>query len=196
METDLFQSIKEKYGDVASFASWSPKISGKAKSGIDDLSIFEPLNTNNVIQTLHTDSVLVGLNISRGDIKCEAWRNFHSPNSKATDYKLRLAVPGTALSGCYMTDVLKGIVEVDSGKVVKDFRDNPQKLKPHLDSLKDELKFISSKRPRLYAFGSIAFKLLIDNLASEYEIIQLYHYASYNISIAKLCEQYQKRSKV
>ena len=77
MNLQKFEDIKVRYGFVASWACWSPRQGEKATSGVSDLEVFNPTNPNNKIEELHTRFVLVGLNISRGDIDDNPWRNFH-----------------------------------------------------------------------------------------------------------------------
>jgi hypothetical protein len=192
MKLDKFNLIKEKYGDVASWACWSPQMDDKKKSGIDDLSIFDSSNTHNVIDRLHTEGVLVAYNISRDDIH-EPFQNFHSSNPKNTDYKLRYGLIDTNLWGCYMTDILKDFVEVKAEKAAKYFRDNPDQLIPHIKSFKEELNFVCDYKPILFALGEHVYNLLMKNFKNEYQIIKIYHYAS-AIKLDKFCQQYRDAS--
>jgi hypothetical protein len=60
---ELFHSIKEKYGNVSSWALWATSENSKTKLGMDDISFFEnPSDT--VLDVLNPNIVLVGLNIS------------------------------------------------------------------------------------------------------------------------------------
>ena len=57
MELDRFNLIRKRYGKLASWATWSPQDDLEdARSGIRDLSIFDPQNSTNVIRDLHTDT--------------------------------------------------------------------------------------------------------------------------------------------
>ena len=189
MELEKFLRIKEKYGFVASWACWASQSGTKAKDGIDDLEIFNINNPNNVLNDLHTKFVLVGLNISRADIDDEAWRNFHSPSPKATDYKLRYAISDSVLWGSYMTDLLKDFVEVDASKATRFFKQNPEKLSKHLEFFQEELNFVCENKPTLFALGGDTFQLLSECFGDKYKIVKLYHYAS-QIKLEALRHQY------
>ena len=103
---DKFEFIKEKYGHWASWAIWS-EAGDTPKSNVGDLSIF---TGNDFLEFLNTEVVLVGLNISRGDIKYPL-ANFHDARSEATDYKIRYALKSTPFWGGYMTDIIKDFNE-------------------------------------------------------------------------------------
>ena len=90
VELKKFQYLKEKYGHWTSWAIWS-EVGQTPKSNIGDLSIFEG---NNFLKILNPDVVLVGLNISRGNIKFPL-ANFHDMRSEAMDYKIRFALKET-----------------------------------------------------------------------------------------------------
>ena len=62
---DKFEFIKEKYGHWTSWAIWA-NAGDTPKSNVGDLSIF---SGDDFLTQLNSEVVLVGLNISRGDIK-------------------------------------------------------------------------------------------------------------------------------
>ena len=97
---EKFEFIREKYGHWTSWAVWAD--AGETpKSHIGDLSIFD---RDGVQDSLNSEIVLVGLNISRGDIEYPL-ANFHDKRPQATDYKIRYALKNTLLWGGYMTDI-------------------------------------------------------------------------------------------
>ena len=192
MKLDKFNLIKEKYGDVASWACWSSQLDDREKSGIDDLSIFDSSNTHNVIDRLHTKAVLVALNFSTEDMSHHPWHNFHSSKSTNTDFKLRYALKDTKLWGCYMTDILKNFVEVDSEKAVEFFKENPEQLIPHVKSFQEELDFVCIEKPILFALGGRVYELLKENFGKKFKIEKLNHYAYRNMNKEALRNHYLK----
>lgn len=102
IDREHFQFLKVKYSHWSSWAIWSA--AGETpKSNVGDLSVFEG---DNFLQFLNPEIFLVGLNISRGDIK-NPLANFHDARAEATDYKIRYALTDSALWGGYMTDIIK-----------------------------------------------------------------------------------------
>lgn len=194
MNLDKFEEIRERYGFVSSWACWSSREGEKATSGVSDLEVFNPNNPNNKLEELHTRFVLVGLNISRGDIDDSPWRNFHSASPNATDYKLRYALEGSALWGSYMTDLLKDFVEVSASKASRYFKQNPRQLEKHLTNFEEELGFVCEKRPVLFALGDDTYNLLNEHFSVRYEIVKLYHYAR-RVSLEELRTQYMSSIK-
>ena len=59
-----FDYIKEKYGNVGSWAIWAGE-GDKPKSNIGDLTILDPDINKKLLSQLNPNVVLVGLNISR-----------------------------------------------------------------------------------------------------------------------------------
>jgi len=186
MELEKFERIKCLYGGVASWACWSPQSDpDKPKSGTGDLSIFDPKNPNNTISSLHTNFVLVGLNISRDDVSDKPWRNFHSYNPRATDYIIRLMLEETKLWGSYMTDIFKNFPEPKSSKVKAYCKKNPDQLKSQVKAFREEMKLVCNNQTTLIAFGKVTFEILEANLRNDFKIQKVHHYADTNTSIDK-----------
>jgi len=178
MDLEKFESVKCLYGGVASWACWSPQSDPeRKKSGIGDLSIFDPKNPNNTISSLHTNFVLVGLNISRDDVSDKPWRNFHSYNPRANDYKIRLMLEGTKLWGSYMTDIFKNFPEPNSSKVKAYCRKNPDQLESQVEAFREEMKFVCDNQTTLIAFGGVTFEILEANFKNDFKIQKVLHYA-------------------
>ena len=175
-----FQDIRKKYGSVASWAVWAPRID-TPKSGISDLTIFKEGHPGDILGTIHTEFLLVALNFSRTPEKAK-WANFHSSNPYATDYKLRYALEGTPLWGSYITDLIKNLVEVKGSKVIDRIRADPEILTKNIKSLRKEIDYVSDGKPTLVAIGKKSYDLLThkkNGLADEFKIIKIPHYANH-----------------
>ena len=83
IDTQQFETIKQKHGGYASWAAWAVAAE-KPKSNMGDVSRFE---NESVLSLLKNDVVMVGLNISRA--VSEPFTNFHDPNPRANDFKIR-----------------------------------------------------------------------------------------------------------
>ena len=62
----------EKYGNVGSWAIWAD-VEDKPKSNVGDMNVFHDID---LLKTLNTQYIFVGLNISRNLINSD-WGNFH-----------------------------------------------------------------------------------------------------------------------
>ena len=78
-----------------------------------------------------------------------------------------------------MTDIIKGLIEVDSENVIKHLKDNPNTLESSLKTFREEIADLGVTAPIILAFGAIAHKVLLRNLLpSEYtRLIKLTHYS-------------------
>jgi hypothetical protein len=65
---DAYNKIKDKYGNISSWALWAEDADIRSKKGMDDISFFEN-PSQSTLDLLNPNIILVGLNISRGDIK-------------------------------------------------------------------------------------------------------------------------------
>ncbi|RUM92032.1 MAG: hypothetical protein DSZ27_04660 [Thiomicrospira sp.] len=168
-----FENIKEKYGHYASWAVWSEE--GLTPKSNMCTAIFDNPSTLNL---LHTDYVLVALNISRAIKK--PLGNFHPDYTAAADYKTRYALKNTPLWGAYMTDIIKDFEEVVSGKMMKYLKENPEFEKKNIESFVKELNFIGAKNPTLVAIGNDSFNILERNFVNQFEIKKIPHYSNYS----------------
>src|ERR1022692_1926410 len=112
IDIQQFENIKQKHGCYASWAVWADA-SEKAKSNMGDVSHFK---NKSVLSLLKTNVGMVGLNISRP--VSEPFVNFHDPNPRANDFKIRYAFKDSAYYGAYMTDIIKFLERVDSKNVM------------------------------------------------------------------------------
>jgi hypothetical protein len=171
---EKFEFIKEKYGHWTSWAIW-PEAGDTPKSNVGDLSIFIG---DEFLQHLNPEIVLVGLNISRGDIKFPL-ANFHDARSEATDYKIRYALKSTPFWGGYMTDIIKDFNEKESGKMMSYLRANKVFEDSNVEIFRQELKDLGSVNPTIIAFGNDAYSILLRNFKNEYKVLKVPHYANY-----------------
>jgi hypothetical protein len=159
MTTELFEKIKAKHGQCASWAVWADAGSTE-KSNVDDLSIFDIEKNPQILEKLNQNIILVGLNCATRPLGKEAFSNFHPKSSKANDFKTRYAFKGTEYWGAYMTDIIKGCHETDSKKVIKHLKEHPEVVTKNIENFKQELLDIESKEPLLIAFGVDVYDLL------------------------------------
>jgi hypothetical protein len=175
---ERFDLIKLKHGGYSSWAVWAPGTRGP-KSGIGDLSVLDANANPMVLQTVNPTVVMVGLNISRSFE--EPFRNFHDENPNANDFKLRSAFTGTPYYGAYMTDVVKNVPMVKSGDLIRYLRENPAVIGSQITTFREELQDLGGAQPTILAFGSTAYKLLLQHLMpSDYQaLVRLTHYSHY-----------------
>jgi len=174
IDKEKFEFIKNKYGHWTSWAIWAD--AGETpKSNIGDLTVF---NGTDFLSALNPEIVLVGLNISRGDIKFPL-ANFHDARPEATDYKIRYALQETPFWGGYMTDIIKDFNEKESGKMMAYLRSNKDFERSNVEIFKQELKDLGSINPTIIAFGNDAYSILSRNFKDQYKVLKVPHYANY-----------------
>jgi len=172
---EKFDYIKDKYGYWTSWAIWA-EVGETPKSNVGDLSIFIG---DKFLEILNPEVILVGLNISRGDVRYPL-ANFHDIRTEATDYKIRYALKDTPFWGGYMTDIIKDFNEKESGKMVAYLRTNKEFEESNVEIFKQELKDLESKDPTIVAFGNDAYSILIRNFKNQYRVLKVPHYANYS----------------
>jgi hypothetical protein len=173
---EKFVEIRERFGHFASWAIWADE--GKnPKDNIDDLSVLNPDLNPSLLKTLHGNSILLGLNISR---RIEhPLGNFHDPRPMATDFKIRYALKDTSYRGSYMTDIIKGFEEKVSGRLMSFLRNNKDFERDNIRQLLEEIEFLGFSNPVLVTFGKDAEKIAKRNLCKEFQIVGIPHYANY-----------------
>jgi len=173
---ETFIKIRERFGHFASWAVWSE--GKKPKDNIDDLNILDPDQNPKLLETLHGNSIFLGLNISR---KIERpLGNFHDPRPMATDFKIRCALKNTGYWGSYMTDIIKDFEEKASGKMMSFLRSNKGFEEDNIQKLRDEIESLGFADPLLVTFGKDAETIAKRNLGTEFQIICIPHYANYS----------------
>ena len=177
IDRQRFELIRGKHGAYGSWAVWASP-SGAPKSHVGELRVFDQQANAGLLDTLKPGVVMVGLNISRG-CPDEPCRNFHDAGASANDFKIRYAFSGTSFWGAYMTDIIKGVVEPDSGALINWLRQNSQVIVEHAKAFRAELSDLGQPRPVILAFGGGAHNLLVDNLpARDYaHLVRLTHYS-------------------
>jgi len=160
-----FEKLTEKYGSVSSWAIWN-------QSDLTDTSV---ISKN--ISELHTNYVLLGLNISKS-IDLSYWQNFHSTSH---DRKLTYACNHTKLRGSYITDIFKGIAEPNSGNIEAAL--SPQVIQSNVNFFIEEMRDISIQDETIFlAFGSKVtnyFTKYYSNYFPKNQLISYYHYSYY-----------------
>ncbi len=185
---EKFNSLKQKYEKTSSWAVWEEE--GKtAKSNVGNMDILNPEINKKLLDTLNPNIIMVGLNLSGWSDDAPAFSNFHSSSSAAQDYKIRYAFKNTNYWGAYMTDVIKGHVEVDSTKLLKHLRNNPENIAQHIENFQAELRDLKNQNPIILAFGVGAHSLLKRYLPLNCysQLISITHY-SHHISKVKYRE--------
>lgn len=172
MNLETYNIIKEKYGNISSWAIWEIYNDNRNKNKIDNIDFF--INpTPSFLNILNPNIVLVGLNISE---KIErTFGNFHPIKTSAQDYKTRFALYNTMFWGAYMTDIIKSYEEKISGNLII----NKIFEKENIKLFEQELLDIGSKNPIIIAFGNDSYKILKRNLKDKYKIYKVPHYSSY-----------------
>ena len=184
---EKFDSIKEKYGRVASWAIWAHE-DEEPKSNMGDLTVLDPEINKNLLSELNPNVVLVALNFSE-DVNHKPFENFHA-GGKFQDYKTRYALRDSPYWGGYMTDIIKNQPEKNSDELVKYLKTHPDEVQSNVESFRQELRDIGAKKPKLVAFGNDVYDILKRNLP-EFEIVKIPHYAHF-ISKEKYREQIRR----
>jgi len=167
------ENIKQKHGSYASWAVWADA-SEKPKSNMGDVSHFK---NESVLSFLKNNIVMVGLNISRPVPK--PFHNFHDPNPRANDFKIRYAFRDSPYYGAYMTDIIKFVEEIDSKNVMRYLQERPETIEENLRTFREEMQDLKATAPVILAFGKNAYKLLSESLnRNEYcKLVRLTHYS-------------------
>ena len=176
IKKENYVKLKEKYGNIASWAIWDKPCKSKKKDNISGEEWC--LNDDELMKNIKTKYVLVALN-PHGDENAiqskkqdKPWsQNFHT---SANDRKLRDAVRGTSFEGSYITDLFKNKPtegEESLKKVINE--DNEKKA---VEELEKEIALISDN-VILIALGNKVFDVLIRHLSGPYVIRKIKHFA-------------------
>lgn len=176
ISNEKFIEIRERFGHFASWAIWADE-GVNPKDNIDDLSVLDPDVNPNLLNTIHGNSILLGLNISRRIERPLA--NFHDPRSVATDFKIRYAFKGTGYYGSYMTDIIKDFEEKASGKMMSFLRNNQDFERENIQKLREEIDVLEIPNPVIVTFGRDAEKVATRNFGNDLKVIGIPHYASF-----------------
>jgi len=187
VDKETFDLIKEKHGAHASWAVWAEPTTGP-KSNIGDLSVLDPDQNPTLLQKLRNDVAMVALNLSR--FAPASFANFHDPSPVAQDYKIRYAFSGTHYYGAYMTDLVKGVVMLESSNLMRHLAENPPLISDNIHRLLEEFDDLNCAAPTLIAFGNDAYLLAAKHIPSSryMRLVRVTHYSHY---ISK--EEYRHR---
>ena len=167
---DVCQTL-EKFDEYASWAVWD-------KDGRFD---YKSTKTD-----LKTGCVLVAYNPSSKSKdpstgKKIPWGSFHKMNKNntlvANDTKLKNAILGTRLSGCYITDIIKSRCESKSESVKNSLTE--EEIEENVDVFLNEMTALGNVS-LLVAIGNDTFSLLTENprINDQYKIIKIPHYSA------------------
>jgi hypothetical protein len=178
VDRETFDRIKEKHGLYASWAVW-PAPNGKPKSKMGDLTVLDPDRNPALLGILRSDVVMLGLNLSRD--WPPPFGNFHDANPAGQDYKIRFAFTGTPFYGAYMTDIIKGVVMLKAGDLMRYLAAHPDVVAESVECLLEEFDDLKSESPTVIAFGGSAQLLAAKHLpANRYSrLVRVTHYAHY-----------------
>lgn len=166
-----YEYLRTLYGGYSSWMVWEEPLEGKPKSNIEKM---DPFKSSTIRKELRTEYVFVGLNASR---KLEGdWQNFHSASRYQNDYKLRYAFNHSRFLGSYITDVIKGIENPNSGQIMKKVSSGEIKIEEHIKALEDEIRVLRPKY--IISIGKDADKLLKKHTDNR-NIVNIPHYAIY-----------------
>lgn len=122
---------------------------------------------------------MVGLNISAP--LPLPWSNFRIGRN---DRKLIHAFNEGCFRGAYMTDLIKGEVEVNSANIQKRIRSGDLDINRHISDFVTEMKDIgATESPFFILFGGLVSELFTKYLAGDYPLyVSCQHYAVYGSS--------------
>ena len=174
----MFDLIKRKHGTYASWAVWAEPTAGP-KSNIGDLRVLDPDLNPDLLKMLCNDVVMLGLNVSR--FLPPLLGNFHDRSPAGQDFKIRFAFAGTRYYGAYMTDLIKEVVMLASGDLVRYLAETPSVVGENVKRLLAEFEDLGSPAPIVIAFGRDAYRLAKQNLpSSRYSrLVGVTHYSHY-----------------
>ena len=178
VDRETFDRIKEKHGPYASWAVWSEP-DGRPKSNQGDLTVLDPDRNPALLGMLRSDVVMVGLNLSRD--RPPPFGNFHDARAEGQDYKIRFAFTGTPFYGAYMTDIIKGVVMLKSGNLMRYLAADPHVVAESVECLLEEFDDLKSESPTVIAFGGSAHLLAAKHLpANRYSrLVRVTHYSDH-----------------
>lgn len=167
ISTEQFNQLEAKYGQYASWAIWNP----------DDPRDTSIIRDN--LADLNPAIVMVGLNVSAP--LPFPWANFRIGRN---DRKLIHAFNNGEFRGAYMTDIVKGEVEVRSDNIKKRIKSGELDIHKHVDAFKVEMSDIGADECSLFIlFGGMVDELFQKYLAGQFPgFVACQHFAVYGSS--------------
>jgi hypothetical protein len=188
MDKSTFEQIKAKHGAYASWAVWAEPDEAP-KSNIADLTVLDPARNPSLLDILRNDVVMLGRGFS-GPVPALPFTNFHDPNPRGQDYKIRYAFSNSPYYGAYMTNLIKGVVARESGDLRELLKSDPSLVAKSIGRLLGEFDDLDSPEPLVIAFGSDTYALAAQHIPSHRRGL-LVRVTSYGQYISK--EDYRKR---
>jgi len=203
LDRKTYKLMKKKYGGVGSWAVWCPQTDKNApKSNMGNMDWTK--DEDGLCSVLNPEFVFVGLNLSNSygkysDVKTP-WVNFHSGNPHGNSFKLRFALKDTSFWGAYMTDLIKGVKETDSKKVVSKLKKDSALLERNMKEFEREISHLGGK-PVLVALGD-AVNEFLQMFKGKYKILPLHHYSyskinkeQYRVEVLDSLKTYRRWAK-
>lgn len=174
----VFQKLKSEYGICSSWAVWVEEERKPLKASVHDTSIFDLESNPSLLDELQNDYVLVALNFSTDIAEKTNWQEFDNFHSGKTDWKIRHALIGSPLWGCYMTDFLKNFPHLKARDAKKEMEkaENREKYAQNVSDFKTELSILGGENSTLIAFGREAEYFLQKEFPDK-KIVYVPHYA-------------------
>lgn len=172
---ERFDLIKKNWGEIASWAVWEGPYD-RSKLNVGDLTLFED---EKILKILNPEVILVGLNISRDDLRgAPAFTNFHSKSEDAQEYKLRYVLKDTGLWGGYMTDIIKDHPDINSKNVLEKLKKDPSIETKSIESFQSEIDDLGVKEPLIIALGGPSYEI-IKRYFNPSRVVKLTHFSHY-----------------
>ena len=170
MDKEKYEGIKKKYGRYASWAIWD-------ETNIQDTSIIEKN-----FQELHSDVVMVALNISTPLGDWGSFYNFHygkNGSIRKNAKKICDAFNNSSYRGAYMTDILKDVVGADSSKIMTEVRSGNVSVETHIKRFNEEMDCIDATKNTLFIlFGGNVSSIFRKYCGRDYKnFIEIFHYS-------------------
>ena len=186
MTKEKFLAIKERYGNVSSFAIWlkDPKTAIRPTKQSWDMSCFVEPKLSKSLEQMRTNIIFVGENISQVPVskdptyKENSFVNFHSGSC---DYRLMKAffeLPD--FYGIYMTDIYKNFNNKVGNDVSDYFKNHQEEEKRQFEAFQEEIDFVADGiEPLFIISGNVtveAFERF--NKDKKYKYISICHYSA------------------
>jgi hypothetical protein len=128
------------------------------------------------LDTLKTSVVVIGLNVSRA--VANRWLNFHSRDHAR---KLMFAFNNSPYRGAYMTDLIKGEIEANSGRMSARIRNGKVDIQKHINTFRAEMHDVGVQQYDLFIlFGADVTNVFTTHLARIYpNYVRCPHYSMY-----------------
>lgn len=164
---EQFNELEARYGLYSSWAIWNP----------DDPRDASVIRRN--LADLNPRVVMVGLNVSAP--LPYAWANFRIGRN---DRKLVHTFNEGRFRGAYMTDIVKGEVEVNSGNIRKRIKSGELDIAKHVETFHQEMADVGADENSLFIlFGGLVQELFGNYLSTSFpRHLACRHYAVYGSS--------------